>query len=142
MQKDSIILPIKAFLKQYPRLTRFLANYVDHFYEDYSAYKVFLQDNRDSWLEKLTKNDIPCAPILSAPEAMNTPQVLSRGMVQEYNLNSNKYLIAGNPIKFEKGAEVFNLAPKLGQNTQSVLKKYLDYSEEKINNLISEGIIK
>ena len=47
MQKDSIILPIKAFLKQYPRLTRFLANYVDHFYEDYSAYKVFLQSNTD-----------------------------------------------------------------------------------------------
>ena len=47
MQKDSIILSIKAFLKQYPRLTRFLANYVDHFYEDYSAYKVFLQSNRD-----------------------------------------------------------------------------------------------
>jgi len=47
LQKDSIILPIKAFLKQYPRLTRFLANYVDHFYEDYSAYKVFLQSNKD-----------------------------------------------------------------------------------------------
>ena len=47
MKKDSIILPIKAFLKKYPRLTRFLANYVDHFYEDYSAYKVFLQDNID-----------------------------------------------------------------------------------------------
>ena len=47
MQKDSIILPIKAFLKQYPRLTRFLANYVDHFYEDYSAYKLFLQSSRD-----------------------------------------------------------------------------------------------
>ena len=47
MEKDSIILPIKAFLKKYPRLTRFLANYVDHFYEDYSAYKVFLQDNID-----------------------------------------------------------------------------------------------
>jgi len=47
LKKDSIILPIKAFLKKFPRLTRFLANYVDHFYEDYSAYKVFLQDNRD-----------------------------------------------------------------------------------------------
>ena len=47
MKKDSIILPIKAFLKKFPRLTRFLANYVDHFYEDYSAYKVFLQDNID-----------------------------------------------------------------------------------------------
>jgi SAM-dependent methyltransferase len=47
LKKDSIILPIKTFLKKYPRLTRFLANYVDHFYEDYSAYKVFLQDNRD-----------------------------------------------------------------------------------------------
>jgi SAM-dependent methyltransferase len=47
LKKDSIILPIKAFLKKFPRLTRFLANYVDHFYEDYSAYKVFLQDNID-----------------------------------------------------------------------------------------------
>lgn len=46
MQKDSIILPIKAFIKQSPKLTRFLANYVDHFYEDYSAHKVFLEKNR------------------------------------------------------------------------------------------------
>ena len=46
MQKDSIILSIKAFIKKYPKLTRFLANYVDHFYEDYSAYKLFLQENR------------------------------------------------------------------------------------------------
>mgnify|MGYP002629199630 CR=1 FL=1 len=46
MQKDSIILPIKAFIKQSPKLTRFLANYVDHFYEDYSVHKVFLENNR------------------------------------------------------------------------------------------------
>ena len=47
LQKDSIILPIKAFIKKYPKLTRFLANYIDHFYEDHSAYKLFLQENRD-----------------------------------------------------------------------------------------------
>ena len=46
MQKDSIILPIKAFIKRSPKLTQFLANYVDHFYEDYSAHKVFLEENR------------------------------------------------------------------------------------------------
>ena len=46
MQKDSIILPIKALIKQSPKLTRFLANYVDHFYEDYSVYKLFLEKNR------------------------------------------------------------------------------------------------
>ena len=47
MPKDSIILSIKALIKKSPKLTRFLANYVDHFYEDYSAYKLFLQENRD-----------------------------------------------------------------------------------------------
>ena len=46
MQKDSIILSINAFINKYPKLTRFLANYVDHFYEDYSSYKLFLQKNR------------------------------------------------------------------------------------------------
>jgi len=46
LQKDSIILPLKGFIKKYPKLTRFLANYVDHFYEDYSSYKLFLQENR------------------------------------------------------------------------------------------------
>lgn len=51
MQKDSIILPIKAFVKQSPKLTRFLANYVDHFYEDYSAHRVFLEKNRDKSLK-------------------------------------------------------------------------------------------
>ena len=47
LQRDSIILSIKALVKRYPKLTRFLANYVDHFYEDYSAYKLFLKENRD-----------------------------------------------------------------------------------------------
>ncbi len=51
MQKDSIILPIKAFIKQSPGLTRFLANYVDHFYEDYSVHKVFLEKNRSKPLK-------------------------------------------------------------------------------------------
>jgi SAM-dependent methyltransferase len=51
LQKDSIILPIKAFIKQSPKLTRFLTNYVDHFYEDYSAYKVFLEKNRSKSLK-------------------------------------------------------------------------------------------
>ena len=51
MQKDSIILPIKAFIKQSPKLTHFLANYVDHFYEDYSVHKVFLEKNRSKTLK-------------------------------------------------------------------------------------------
>ena len=51
MHKDSIILPIKAFIKQSPKLTRFLANYVDHFYEDYSAHKVFLKKNQNKILK-------------------------------------------------------------------------------------------
>jgi hypothetical protein len=51
LQKDSIILPIKAFIKQSPKLTRFLANYVDHFYEDYSVHKVFLEKNRSNTIK-------------------------------------------------------------------------------------------
>ena len=51
MQKDSIILPIKNFIKQSPKLTRFLSNYVDHFYEDYSVHKVFLEKNRSKTLK-------------------------------------------------------------------------------------------
>jgi len=43
LQKDSIILFIKAFIKKHTKLTQFFANYVDNFYEDYSAYKLFLQ---------------------------------------------------------------------------------------------------
>jgi len=51
LQKDSIILPIKTFIKQSPKLTRFLANYVDHFYEDFSVHKVFLEKNRGKILK-------------------------------------------------------------------------------------------
>ena len=51
MQKDSIILPIKALIKQSPKWTRFFANYVDHFYEDYSVHKVFLEKNRSKTLK-------------------------------------------------------------------------------------------
>lgn len=46
MQKDSIILFVKGLVKKDPRLRNFLANFVDHFYEDLDGYKVFLEKNR------------------------------------------------------------------------------------------------
>jgi SAM-dependent methyltransferase len=51
LQKDFIILPIKILIKKSPKLTRFLSNYVDHFYEDYSVHKLFLEKNRSKNLK-------------------------------------------------------------------------------------------
>lgn len=47
MQKDSIILYIKGIIKKSPRLKHWLGLFVDHFYEDFSVYKIFIKKNKD-----------------------------------------------------------------------------------------------
>lgn len=53
---------------------------------NYDALLAILQqvagiDTRESWLEKLRANDVPCAPILNVKEALDYPQVKALGIV-------------------------------------------------------------
>lgn len=104
--------------------------------------KVFLEKTGEEWLAFLEKR-IPVAPINSIDQALSDPQTLSRNMVVEVEYENNKKLkIVGNPIKMsEVEQEVFNRPPRLGEHTEEILTKLLNYSSEKIEEVKRQKVI-
>lgn len=102
----------------------------------------FFKKTGEEWLELLDKR-IPIGPINTVDKALSDPQVLSRNMVTEVEYeNEAKLKILGNPIKMsEIDQEVFTAPPRLGEDTEDVLKRFLRYSTQEIEDLRSQKII-
>ncbi len=62
---------------------------------------VTLGKSRAHWLELLTDEGIPCAPIQNVAEAMQDPQILARNMIKHLPApdGGKPFVAAGNPIK-------------------------------------------
>jgi CoA:oxalate CoA-transferase len=104
--------------------------------------EVFLQKTAGEWLKLLDDAEVPCAPVNTLDRALNDPQVVSRHMILEFdNPRLNKIRVAGNPVKTHGFAEPGIRPPELGEHTKEVLKEYLNYSDEKIKQLIDEKLI-
>lgn len=95
------------------------------------------------WSEIFEKHDIPHAPILNVGEALNHPQVWERGLIKKVEhpeYGSIKYV--GSPIRYSNKALENDLPPpKLGEHTKEVLKEVLGYSNEEIDNLLTQQYI-
>ena len=104
--------------------------------------KTFLTKTGEEWLELLGER-IPIGPINTVDKALSDPQVLSRNMVAEVDYGSgNKLKILGNPIKMsEIDQEAFKAPPRLGEDTEDILKSILRYSPHEIEELRSQKII-
>lgn len=83
------------------------------------------------WIERLTRADIPTAPIQTAGEALSDPQALSRGLVVEIEHPTLKAARSiANPIHSESRPVLYRLPPPLlGEHNAQVLQE-LDVSEE------------
>jgi CoA:oxalate CoA-transferase len=104
--------------------------------------RIFMEKTGEEWLDLLEKR-IPIAPINTIDKALSDPQILSRDMVVEVEYENNKKLkILGNPIKMsEIDQGVFRRSPRLGEHTEEVLAKILNYSPERIEELRNQKII-
>jgi crotonobetainyl-CoA:carnitine CoA-transferase CaiB-like acyl-CoA transferase len=82
-------------------------------------------------------------PVLTFGEAFSHPQLRAREMVMEIDdprTGPQKQL--GFPVKFsETPGEIRSLAPELGQHTEEILVKELEYSRDKIAELRKEKVI-
>lgn len=98
--------------------------------------KVFVAKTRDEWLTLLRADGIPCAPIRSAMEFMDDPQVAANDMVQvveEPGLGAVREM--GIPVKlFRTPGKIQGPSPRRGQHTGAILKK-LGYSTAEIRRL-------
>jgi crotonobetainyl-CoA:carnitine CoA-transferase CaiB-like acyl-CoA transferase len=92
------------------------------------------------WLDRLTKADVPCAPVLTRTEVIRHPHVAALEIVEEYEHPAAGRLrqaraaarFSATPTAIRRGA------PALGQDTDAVLRD-LGYSAEQIAGLRAEG---
>lgn len=106
--------------------------------------EVLLTKSAAEWIEFLEAAGIPCGPINPIDKVMNDEQVLSRNMIVEVEDDrAGTVKIAGNPLKMTSIPEERKRkpAPKIGENTEDILRKYLGFDDTKLKQLKEDGII-
>jgi glutaryl-CoA transferase len=95
------------------------------------------------WQEMLTHIDVPHSPVVPLDTALAATQVAGRGMVQEVTDSAGrKFRILGSPIHWV-GAEPSTprSPPALGEHSDEVLREWLAYTNEQIDDLRRAGAI-
>jgi crotonobetainyl-CoA:carnitine CoA-transferase CaiB-like acyl-CoA transferase len=95
------------------------------------------------WLEKMREAGIPCGEVRSVGAALNSPESIARGMVEEIpHSTAGSISLVMSPLKLSGTPVVRPKAPPLlGQHTDDVLSKSLGYDPAKIAALRAAGIV-
>jgi len=114
------------------------ADYLDEIIEDWTKTIDF-----QTALDLLDKAKVPAGPIYSITDIIKDPHYLSREMIQNFKLNEDESLkIPGVvPKMSETPGETKWLGPDLGQHTDEVMRNWLAFDDEKIDQLKGKGII-
>lgn len=114
------------------------ADYLDEVIEDWTK-TIDIQ----TALDLLDKAMVPAGPIYSITDIVKDPHYLSREMIQNFKLNEDESLkIPGVvPKMSETPGETKWLGPDLGQHTDEVMRNWLAFDDEKIDQLKGKGII-
>ncbi len=102
--------------------------------------EVLLTRSAEEWMERLTREGVPCAPVLTRTTMLSDPQVVANGIVQEV-----EHPVAGR-LRQARPAARFSVTPAeirqggaaLGQHTAEVLGE-LGYSVGDIEALSRQG---
>ena len=96
------------------------------------------------WLALLHKNDIPCVPVKTMTELVDTDEHLKQtGYFQQVDHPSEGKLIsASTPIRMSKThVGIHGHAPRLGQHSSQILEQ-LGYSAEEVATLMQQGVVR
>ena len=99
--------------------------------------------DREAALAALDRERVPAAPVLTIPELVEHPHLVDRQAVRSVSDPVlGDFMIPGFPFRFS-GHPLPQIvpAPDLGEHNQSVLARYLDYTEEQVAQLSADGIL-
>lgn len=105
---------------------------------------IFSLRSVDEWLSMLEAAGIPCGSINTLDKVFAGPQVAAREMLvtMEHPTIGDLPLV-GSPLSFSGTPVEYKLPPPLlGQHTREILREILGYSEEEIESLKANGVIR
>ncbi len=104
---------------------------------------LFKTKPRDEWIKMATDFDVCISPVLSLDEIENHPYFVSRNMiVQHTHEKYGEVKSVNQPLKFSRSTIHKGwAAPILGEHTCEILK-HIGYSDEKIEKLNADKLIK
>jgi len=105
---------------------------------------IMMEKSRDEWVSFFADSDICFTPVLDLDEVSEHEQVKAREMllkVMNFNGSGSDLFVTGNPVKLsETPGEVIMKFPETGSDAMEILID-AGYTEEEIQNFISQKII-
>jgi crotonobetainyl-CoA:carnitine CoA-transferase CaiB-like acyl-CoA transferase len=103
---------------------------------------IFLERTRKEWMELFSREDVCCEPVKNFPEALEDPQISSRGMIlSSVHPTEGALRQVGFPVKFSTTpCTLRRHVPSLGEHTEEVLLS-LGSSEKEIEKLSADGVV-
>ncbi|MGA8205490.1 MAG: CaiB/BaiF CoA-transferase family protein [Woeseiaceae bacterium] len=103
--------------------------------------QAFGRDTSAAWLSRLASVGVPAGPINSVAEVLTDVHARERQLVRRlaHPLDDTMPTVA-NPVRFSRTPVRYDLAPPLlGEQTQGILRDWLDYGEAAIARLTAPG---
>jgi crotonobetainyl-CoA:carnitine CoA-transferase CaiB-like acyl-CoA transferase len=125
-----------------PRCRSFAARLQNREYVIRRVQEHFLRKTTAEWVQRLT-GLVPCAPVRSMREALADPELLDQGTIVEVeHPRFGTVRQVNTPVRFPAAeARQHSPGPALGEHTETVLRTYLDYGADKIEQLREIGAI-
>ncbi len=102
-----------------------------------------VEKTTEEWSKIFDEAGVPNGPINYVDKVLENEQVLARDMIVEVDHpKAGKLKMPGVAIKMsDTPGGIESPAPLLGQHNRELLKEFFDYSDEKIDQLIAEGVL-
>jgi len=102
---------------------------------------IFVRRDAGEWLEVLQASGVPTASVNRMPEVFEDPNVAARRMIQSFPTDNGVVRAVGNAIKVAGRPEApASPPPRLGGDTNDILRSLLGYEPARIARLAEEGV--
>ncbi|MCH4269509.1 MAG: CoA transferase [Brevundimonas sp.] len=104
---------------------------------------LFLERSAADWVDRLERNDVPCAEIRSVPEALADARAGARSMIVNYSGPDGETVsLVGDPIKFVGApSPAAAYPPRLGVDSAYVLGGWLGMASDDIDALLERRVL-
>ena len=105
--------------------------------------EIFRQRDCASWIDACLRADVPAGQVKTVAEALDSPAVRARGVVQTLQhpeLGPVALIRPAHGLAAQEGRAV-KAPPLLGEDTRSVLQEVLGYDAARIDDMAARGVV-